>query len=630
MDKRLLSTLYIVIIVFIFVSSLSYFNIGNELNLKITDNLYGDKKPLEQIIILAIDDKSLQSIGRWPWKREVFVDLFSKLKDAEVVGIDIAFFESYNKNVDTQLGDSIHNLNNAVLPIEFTSYDFKGGELKGTDKLVPIDELTNKSDLAFINIFTDNDGISRKAPMKINEYKSFSYEISKLYLGREIQIPSDTLLINYAGSPGSFKTYSIVDFINGKLNLDLKDKIVLIGATSPDLHDDYLVPTSSGKPMPGVEIHANIVQTLLTKNFLTEQSKISLLIIILFLGLLIGLCLYRFKIWVTGLVVVVLYLLYLFFAVVLFNYGLILNFIYPFLMVLLTYLALVSYYYVKEQKHRKKVLNLFGKYVSKDVVNEILKSEHGLDLKGIEREVSLLFADIRGFTSMSEKLKPKEVVNVLNKCLTEMTDSVFDSRGTLDKYIGDCVMAIFGAPLEDNDHALHAVSAALSMVKKINSLGNGLKIGAGVNTGEAIIGNVGSKDRLDYTAIGDSVNLASRVESLNKYYGTNLIITETTYSKLGKHDFFIRELDNVMVKGKKKAITIYEVMIDENTKLLAEYTKALSLYKNKKFKDALKIFDNCYNKYKDQASFVYLNRCKGYVKNPPPKDWDGVTEMKDK
>ena len=141
MDKRLLSTLYIVIIVFIFVSSLSYFNIGNELNLKITDNLYGDKKPLEQIIILAIDDKSLQSIGRWPWKREVFVDLFSKLKDAEVVGIDIAFFESYNKNVDTQLGDSIHNLNNAVLPIEFTSYDFKGGELKGTDKLVPIDEL---------------------------------------------------------------------------------------------------------------------------------------------------------------------------------------------------------------------------------------------------------------------------------------------------------------------------------------------------------------------------------------------------------------------------------------------------------------------------------------------------------
>lgn len=630
MDKKLVVTLSIAIIAFLLLSALLQLGIAERWNLKLTDTLYGGKKPLENIVILKIDDKSIQQLGRWPWNREVWVNVFNKLRDAEVVGVDVAFFEPYKKDVDEQLGEAIGKIKKIVIPIEFLKYSVKDGRLEGVELLEPIPELQGKASAAFINVFTDPDSLTRRVSLKIGNYSGFAYQVYKLYMNRELEIPEDRILVNFVGSPFSFKSYSISDFLQNNTALDLKNKIILIGATAADLHDDYFVPTSEGRAMPGVEVHANTVQTLITKDFLKTESYTAVVLTLLALALIVALCMYKLKLWLASIISALLFIAYLVASVLAFDKGIIMNFVYPFLSIVLTYVPSVGYYYLIEERQRKKVTNLFGKYVSKEVVTEIMKSKEGIDLKGIEREISILFADIRGFTSMSEKMKPHEVVAMLNKYLTEMTNAIFESHGTLDKYIGDCVMAVFNAPIEHKEHALNAVNAAVEMVKRVEALGGGIHVGVGVNTGPAVIGNIGSKDRLDYTSIGDSVNLASRIEGLNKPYGTYVIISEATFRQLGSHNFTIRELDKVAVKGKKEAITVYEVVVFPNAKLIDEYNKGLELYKQRKFKEAMKYFEACVRIKADKPSEIYIERCEEFIANPPPKDWSGVTEMKTK
>lgn len=249
-----------------------------------------------------------------------------------------------------------------------------------------------------------------------------------------------------------------------------------------------------------------------------------------------------------------------------FNKGIIANLFYPPLSIIITYVSTIGIYYVLAEKGRKQVLHLFGKYVSKEVVNEIMKNaKEGItQLKGTEREVTILFADIRGFTPVSERLKPKEVVTMLNTYLGEMTNVVFKYRGTLDKFIGDCVMAIFNAPVEQQNSALLAVKAALEMqdkIKRVHSV-HGKKIpimhaGIGINTGQAIIGNIGTKDRMEYTAIGDNVNLASRLCSFAK--GGQIVISQQTYN-LVKDKIVSKKLGEIKVKGKSKPLAVYEVV----------------------------------------------------------------------
>ncbi|MBI2109993.1 CHASE2 domain-containing protein [Candidatus Woesearchaeota archaeon] len=614
MNKRFYSVIIILGVILILSLGL-YAGVGERWDYRLTDTLYGGKAALDNVVILAIDDKSLQEIGRWPWDRKVWDDVFSKLGMAKVVGIDVAFFEESNEESDTALKSGLEKIN-GIVPVEFTKFKLENGELKGEEILLPIKKIKDYENKAFINVFTDPDSITRSVQTKINEYGCLACEVYRLSLGKETEY-NGKLLINFIGKPGSFKTVSITDLLKGREELDLKDRIVFIGATSPDLHDDYFVPTSEGKAMPGVEVHANALQTLINKDYLRHQSRSEVILFICILAVLVGFCLYKFRLLISTIISIVLFALYLVIAVMMFEKGVISNFVYPFLSILFSYLGLTSFYYFTEGKEKAKVRHLFGKYVSHEVADEILKSKEGIDLEGVEKEISILFADIRGFTSLSERLKPKELVSTLNKCLSVMTDSILESKGTLDKYIGDAVMAIFNAPVRHEDHAKEAVQAAVEMVKRVKALGLGVSVGAGVNTGEAVIGNVGSKDRLGYTAIGDSVNLASRVESLNKYYGTSILITESTLRKLGKHNFGIREIDKVAVKGKKEAIMIYEVMIDFDGKLLEIYNKALELYKKAKFKEALNLFSG----FKDGVSKLYVERCKGFIKNPPGKDF---------
>jgi len=558
-----LKGLYIGIIVALVLSALYLIGFFGTWQTSVSDALYREKNPLENIVILAIDDKSLQEIGRWPWPREKFAELFSRLDNASVVGVDVAFFEKYDEHADSKLADAIKGSKaRFVLPVEYTKFE-KG---RGTELLETINPIKESAySIGFINVFTETDGITRNVPLRIEgggieSYNSFAVEIYRAFLNRNFSYQDSKLIINFAGKPGSFQTISITDFLNSSKTIDLKDKIVLIGATSPDLHDDYFVPTSSGKAMPGVEVHANALQTMLTKSFLFEQSKLSVILVIVLLSVLLGLLFSKIRILFSSILAIAFIFIYLIIAILMFGRGVILNVIYPVFSIIAVYGSTVIAKYTTEKKERKKVIETFGKYVSKEVVDEILKAGK-IDLKGQEREISVLFADIRGFTALSEKLSPHEVVAMLNAYLGEMTESVLKQKGTLDKYIGDCIMAVFNSPLKQPDHIIRAIKTALDMQKAVEKISKTKKVptvqcGIGINTGRAVVGNIGSEKRVDYTAIGDAVNLASRLCSVAK--GGQVIISESTYHKV-KDKIVAKKIGEVKLKGKEKPVIIYEV-----------------------------------------------------------------------
>ncbi|MBD3259140.1 CHASE2 domain-containing protein [Candidatus Woesearchaeota archaeon] len=559
LKNKYLNHLLIAIGIAVLLGLLFNFNFFQGWEVRLDDSLYGGESVLKDIIIVAIDDRSIQAIGRWPWNRSVFIDVLEQLNESAVTGIDVAFFEQYDEEIDRKLAESIEKNGNVVLPVEYLF------EKEKTELLEPIPVLKDAAArLAFINFYTDSDGVTRKVPLDIDgRYDSFTSEVYSLYLNKEFKYPRDSLLVNFVGPPRSFKTLSFIEVIEGKTSkADFKDKIVFIGATSPDLHDDYIVPTSEGKAMPGVELHANALQTMITKDFLTRLNYLYVYLLIFVFCLLVAIVLTKMKISYGTFVLIGLGVVYLFLVFRFFDKGTILPIIYPLLSLALPYAGIVLFSYFYEEKTKRWVINIFGKYTSRAVVDDILtKAEKDqIDLKGEEREVTLLFADIRGFTAMSEKMTAHQVVEMLNKYLSEMTESVFNHEGTLDKYIGDCIMAIFNAPLEQPDHAMLAVQAALDMQERIRKVQTVSKdvpkvdVGIGLNTGPAVIGNIGSQKRVDYTAIGDTVNTASRMCSLAGR--GELIVTENTY-ELIKDRVKAKKLEPVKVKGKEKQLQVY-------------------------------------------------------------------------
>ena len=617
--------------------------------LKLSDNLYGGKKAINSIVIVAIDDKSMQEIGRWPWQREKFTEFFKKVNNSKIIVTDVAFFENYSEIADKELGQAIKDNGRVILAMEYTGFERQNGKIIGTEFMLPIEPLRNSAkELAYINILTDSDGTTRAILWNLSrEYSSFAYSGYKNYFEKEIYYDSERFLINFIDKPGSFQTVSFSDVINNRTNLEFfKDKLILIGATSPDLHDDYFVPTSYGKAMPGVEIHANAIQTIINKDFLKEQPKFSVILIIFIFSIIVSLFLYKTKIWIASVSSFVLLLGYIVLAIKIFDYGIIMNLVYPIITVIFTFIPIVSSFYLFEEKQKRKIKNAFSKYVSNTLVEQIVKNPDKLKLGGEKKEITVFFSDIRGFTTISEKLKPEQLVHILNEYLTAMTNIIMGNNGLVDKYIGDAIMALWNVPLDEKRHAELACLASLDMKSKLIELNHKwheenpelkdkLNIGIGLNTGEAIIGNVGSEDRFDYTAIGDCVNLASRIEGLNKNYGTNTIISENTLKALKeiKDKFVFRELDYVAVKGKKEPIKIYELICllselnEENKEMIQNFEQGLKLYREKKFEKALEFFKKNED---DEPSKIFIERCKYFKQNPPEENWDFVWTMKEK
>lgn len=519
----------------------------------------------------------------------------------------------------------------------------------------------------FFNTLPDSDGSNRWAPLVValgeNYYSSLavsmvcsyldfpvlslnleSYGANSIGIG-EKTIPtneSGQLLINYLGPPRTFPHYSVADILSGTIPPDtFRDKIVLVGATAVGIYDLRVTPFSS--TFPGVEIHATVIDNILHENFLTHSSFIRMIDVgaIILFGLIMGLLVSRLRPisgMASALLIIAVFIAMNFLAFFRFNVWL--NLVYPLTTMMMIYLGITIYHYFKEEQEKKKIRGAFQYYLTSSVINEMLKNPGKLKLGGDRRNLTVLFSDIRGFTTISEKMTPEELIMLLNEYLTAMTNQVFYYDGLLDKYMGDAIMAVFGAPLDQPDHARRACLTALAMMRELRRLQNKWEaegrpvfdIGIGINSGEMVVGNMGSAMRFDYTVMGDMVNLGSRLEGANKEYGTNIIISEFTYNHV-KDTICCREIDSVRVKGKTRPVRIFELLGEKKDEpgyqnLIKVFATGLTLYRDGKWDDAIAAFqDACKIKHDDFVSTTYIERCKTLKQHPPAHPWDGVFVM---
>ncbi len=472
------------------------------------------------------------------------------------------------------------------------------------------------------------------------------FGVEGIQMGKRF-IPTDEngqILINYLGPPRSFPHYSVSDILSGKLAKGtFKGKIVLVGSTAIGLHD--LLTSPFGPLFPGVEVHATVIENILNQDLINRPkwARIYDLLAILVLGILAGIALARLNALKGLLFVSGLFILHIIIARWLFvGFGVWLNIVYPLLALSIVYTAMTVHKYLSEERERRKIKGAFSRYLSPSVITEILKHPEQLRLGGEEREVSVLFCDLADFTTISEQVSPHELVALLGDYFTEMTEQIFAHKGMLKEYVGDELMAIFGAPLEQAEHAEQACNTALAMRESQERLRKAwaemgrplLSARTGVNSGPMLVGNMGSIYRFSYGVLGDQVNLASRLEGINKVYGTEIIIGENT-AHLVEGSFVLRELDRVRVKGKHKAIAIYELVArlqdplpEEKVQLLTSYAEGLSAYRHQRWKEALSCFEQARTCWpEDEASRVMAARCRTYQEMPPETDWDGVFQM---
>ncbi len=564
--------------------------------------------------------------------------------------------------------------------------DFAGAKLLPRGAEANLDVLTSAlqgdtSWTGFFNVPPDDDGVVRRTtlilpygrsehPEEWDLYSSLDLVAARALLGREAQDTNlfygptgiheillgtkasvfpdgrGQLPINYQGPWGIFPHYSIVDVLQKNLPAGtFQGKLVLIGATATGIGDLRATPFG-GTNFPGVEIHANVIDNILNDGFLkrgAKQALIDALLIFAFgipLGIWMALVSPRWMWFGAALM----------FPLVAVDYaaflrGWWLNFVVPAL-TLSSNVVLVSLYRALfEEKEKRRVRSAFGQYLSPEVIRRLLVNPRLVEPK--KTDITVMFSDIRGFTTISEKLDAQDLALFLNQYLSDMTSLVFDHHGTLDKYIGDAVMAFWGAPFEESGHAGRACDTALKMMDRVREMQKKwesegkphLDIGIGLNTGVASVGNMGSALRYGYTALGDTVNLSSRLEGLNKDYGTHILVNETTYAAAKDEGFVFRELDLIRVKGKLQPVTLYELIgrsaensvygtPEEVRARLDFFQQARELYQNRRWEDAQKSFQTSLDKWPDDGpSRTYWKRCQDYLFDEPPSGWDGVFTM---
>ena len=521
----------------------------------------------------------------------------------------------------------------------------------------------------FNNPLLDDDGVFRRVPL-LQTYKNELHESLALALARaatgspviemvvetnedsgdlflewitigEIAIPVDHqsgVLVPYIGKQKSFEYVPATDVLNKKVDKNiLNGKIILFGTSAPGLLDLRTIPLEPA--YPGVEVHANIIQGILDGRILHAPgyTKGYEFIVISLIGILLTFSLPMLSALYSTLVIfgsIVLLIASNFYAWT--NAQLVLPIAAPVLLVILLFALQMTYGFFVESRGKRQLAHLFGQYVPPELVEEMSEKMDDINLDGEMREMSVLFSDVRGFTTISESLEPKELTDYINAFLTPITKVIHDDRGTIDKYMGDAVMAFWGAPLKDEQHALHALTAAIGIVERMKTLREEFSekhwpeiyVGVGVNTGIMNVGNKGSEFRVDYTVLGDAVNLGSRLEGLTKVYGVDIITSE--YTKHAVPEFEYRELDRVRVKGKAKPVTIFEPLgllenIDKSErKLLKQFHIGIKQYRAQNWDAAEReIFGLSQLDPERKIYKIYMDRIMHYRENPPAADWDG-------
>jgi adenylate cyclase len=474
--------------------------------------------------------------------------------------------------------------------------------------------------------------------------------------GKKIEIPltrgDAKLLLNHYGEFADSNgketpvKLSLADAAENKIPKDVPE-ILILGSTTLGIDDRR--PSPVNPTANGVEHHVAAIENIIQRDFLVHPDKF--IVIELFFLLVTGLLL-CFLLSQSSALTSVLFLVSLHVGMELidqkyiFGRGRIINLgLFHFQNVII-FTAMILFKFLVEEKEKRKIKGAFQHYLNPTVINQLLESPDSLKLGGEKRELTVFFSDVRGFTTISERLAPEALANLLNEYFTPMTNIVLNSGGLLDKYIGDALMAVWGAPLPMDNHADNALHASLKMLDALDVLREGwqkknlpaIDIGCGINTGPMVIGNMGSDLRFDYTVLGDAVNLGARLEGITKEYGVRVVCSEMTRAALkGPQDFVLRELDWIKVKGKNEPVTIFEVMRFKNEQRDSAETTAelfkqgLSLYRQRDFIAAQHAMMTILQKNPhDGPAGIFLERCEYFIDNPPSENWDGVWVMKSK
>jgi adenylate cyclase len=589
----------------------------------------GAVPPPDSVVIAVIDEKSLARLGRWPWDRTVMARLVDKLAEAEaaVIGFDVIFPEA--ESGDQRFAAAIKKAGNVIMPMAFDLHK-KGTPLPDSvlerSAIVSVEEperfksfppimssgvLTlpqqqlkeSARSLAHINMLPDEfDGTLRWEGLLLGYdnslFASLGLRSAAFFLGipddrltvvatRGVRlgktfIPTDSwgrMPINYYGPAETFRYFSISDILDGTVGeKELGNRIVFIGATALGIFDLRVTPFSAA--MPGVEKHAAVAASILQNRFIRKADVKQDILFLAISGLLLALILSRLRVvWgaiaMLGAVTIVTVTGYLLFS----SKGIWINLTCPIGNALLMFMTVTAWNYAFEERYARRIRAMFSSYVTQTIVNELIRNPEMAHLGGEQREITVLFSDVVGFTTFSEQHTPQEVVAILNEYLGAMTDVILKWEGILDKFIGDAIVVFWGAPMKQEDHAERAVRCALEMQERLEQLRRKweaegrtpLSSGIGLNTGEAIVGNIGAEGKkMDYTVIGDHVNLGARVEGLTRRYDARILMTEYTLAKLQPsidaglfRGVSILGQERVIVKGKDTPVGIYAVSLLE-------------------------------------------------------------------
>ncbi|OGK95911.1 MAG: hypothetical protein A3E31_11805 [Candidatus Rokubacteria bacterium RIFCSPHIGHO2_12_FULL_73_22] len=537
--------------------------------------LRGPREPTAPIVIVTIGEDSFQELDLpWPFPRALHGRVIERLAAAGAlaIGVDILFPEPSPRGPadDEALGAAVARAGNVVLGASLTTVEDGLGTRTSFGVPLPVIR-RGAAAVAPVNVFGDRDGEVRRAPLSVGEDARPGFDAALRRVAEAAGLPPAPLpavpafLINYRGGPSTYPWIPYYRVVRGEVGPEVfAGTIVLIGPTSPVLHDLFPTPFARAGDMPGVEIHANALDTLLRGDRIREVPAWASTLAAVAAALLGAALVVRFQALRGLAAAALLWGVLAAGAVGLFlGWGVWLRGVAPTLGLVLGYGVTMAESFVREQREKRRLSRFF----SPDVLRAVVRGREAVSLGSSRRMVTVLFSDLRGFTSISEKLAPEQVAEMLREYLTEMTEIVFKHGGTVDKYIGDCVMALYNVPFEDPEHAVKAVRTGLEFQERTLAaaarweakFGVSIKNGVGINTGEAVVGTLGSEQRLEYTAIGDTVNLAARLESITKEYGASIVISESTYAHV-KGMFPTRALGAVTVKGKTQPVEIYAVL----------------------------------------------------------------------
>jgi adenylate cyclase len=633
--------------------------------------------------IVGVDERSIQRlrprygpVAMWP--RSLYAQALEALQAASprVVGLAVLF--DAPRPGDEDLAAALRRAANVVTPViaqGARAFDPRPGIAQDFERFIRPTRTVRDArlDEGIVNVTAARDGVVRSLPLVLQageeQVPSFALVAVARYTRRERVIDAaparrqvyaagraipvaerDSMLINFLGPPsepggtGPFRIIPIIDVLDGAFDPDwVRDKIVLVGFTTAGV-DEHPTPTTGDRRMWGVEILGSAIETLLHQRFLVPAPPAAGVAVIFALALVAALLAAGRRPLIMGLLILGIFGAYLIAASLVLEAGVIVDLVLPSAALLLTFAVALVDRVVFEQAEQRRIREAMAHYLSPSVSRWVLADPRRLRLGGELREMTVLFSDLRSFTTHAHALPPETLVALLNDHMTQMTTIVFRHDGVLAHYAGDGLEAFWNAPMTQPDHARRACEAALEMIAALEALRRAfaahgwseLDMGIGLNTGTMIVGNLGSRDRLAYTAVGDPVNVASRLEGLSKEYGVHIVIGDTTRQTAGSA-FEYRFLDLVAVKGRAEPITVYELMgqagslSPERREIRARYEVGVSLYRSRRWAEAAALFDELARAAPgDGPVALYRRRAVELLEHPPASDWDGVWIAKSK